>query len=270
MTNIPLITLTSDFGVQTQGVGAMEAAAFEIAPQARLIHLMHGLPEFNIIAAARTLETLRTFPVGYHVCVCDPGVGTSRMALAIQVGRGDILIGPDNGVLIPAARLLGGIQKVYSIENPHYMRREVSSIFHGRDIFAPAAAHLANGISINQLGPEIESSQLKIAAYTEAVICENYIDSEVIQINRFGSLHLNILHEQWDSFHFKSNQVLSVKFNDTISKKIIVGRTFGDVPQNDNIILKDDYGRIEIAKNMGRFIDDVDIGIGGKVQINVN
>mgnify|MGYP001168744501 CR=1 FL=1 len=88
----PLITLTSDFAVQSQGIGAMEATIYSIAPEAKVVHLMHGLPEFNIIAAARTMETVRYLPVGYHVCVCDPGVGTERKALAIQTERGDYFI----------------------------------------------------------------------------------------------------------------------------------------------------------------------------------
>jgi len=267
--SIPLITLTSDFGVQTQGVGAMEAAAFQIAPNARLIHLMHGLPEFNIIAAARTLETLKTFPVGFHVCVCDPGVGTKRLALAIEVNRGDVLIGPDNGVLIPASRILGGIKRAFSIENPKYMRAEVSPLFHGRDIFTPAAAHLSHGVPIHALGPEISIDQLKDASYQEAEVNNELLIAEVIQINRFGSVHLNILHEQWDTFNFELGELISINFDNIQNIKIIFGKTFGDVPLSQNVILKDDYGRIEIAKNMGRFTEEVSVKIGSKVQIKL-
>lgn len=267
--SIPLITLTSDFGVQTQGVGAMEAAAFQIAPHARLIHLMHGLPEFNIIAAARTLETLKTFPVGFHVCVCDPGVGTNRLALAIEVNRGDVLIGPDNGVLIPASRILGGIKRAFSIENPEYMRPEVSPLFHGRDIFTPAAAHLAVGVPIEALGLEVLVNQLKSASYQEAVSNNETMQAEIIQINRFGSIHLNILHEQWDALNFKHGESISIKFENQESKQIIFGKTFGDVPHHQNVLLKDDYGRIEIAKNMGRFVEEVSVQIGSKVQIKL-
>ena len=141
----PFITITSDFGVQSQGVGIMEAVARGIAPEAHVIHLMHGLPDFDITPAARTLETLFSVPVGFHVCVVDPGVGTRRRALIVEVKRGDFLVGPDNGVLMPAARILGGATSAFVIENPKYMRQPVSPVFHGRDVFVPAAAYLAVG-----------------------------------------------------------------------------------------------------------------------------
>lgn len=264
----PLITLTSDFGVQTQGVGAMEAIAFSIAPQARLIHLMHGLPEFNTIAAARTLEGLKTFPVGFHVCVCDPGVGTSRLALALKVARGDILIGPDNGVLLPAARLLGGIKEARSIENPKVMREEVSPIFHGRDLFVPTAAHLANGSSLQEVGPSVEIEKLHAAPYEEATMDGGIVQAQVIQINRFGSIHLNILHHNWDELQFRLGDKIRVRI---ASKEVtpLYARTFGEVPKGECVILKDDYGRIEIARNMARFVDQYSVTIGQQVQISL-
>jgi len=126
----PIITLTSDFGVQSQGVGIMEGVALEINPEAHVIHLMHGLPDFNLFYAARIMETINYMPVGFHVCVVDPGVGTKRKPIIIETKRGDFLIGPDNGVLIPATRFLGGIKKIVEITNEKYMRQPVSPIFH--------------------------------------------------------------------------------------------------------------------------------------------
>ncbi len=126
-----IITLTSDFGVQSQGVGIMEAVAVDINPDARVIHLMHGLPDFDLFYAARTMETLNYIPIGFHVCVVDPGVGTKRKPIIIKTVRGDFLIGPDNGVLIPATRFLRGIKKVVEITNEKYMKKPVSPIFHG-------------------------------------------------------------------------------------------------------------------------------------------
>src|SRR3989338_7201110 len=176
----PLITLTSDFGVQSQGVGIMEAVALEINPEAKIIHLMHGLPDFNLFYAARTMETLNHVPVGFHVCVVDPGVGTKRKPIIIQTGRGDFLIGPDNGVLIPATRFLGGIKRAVEITNEKYMRKPVSPVFHGRDIFTPAAAYLSKGIKIEEFGRTINPSDLAKAPYDEAQINGNEIHALVI------------------------------------------------------------------------------------------
>ena len=151
----PLITFTSDFGVQSQGVGIMEAVALEINPEANIIHLMHGLPDFNLFYAARVMETINYIPVGCHVCVVDPGVGTKRKPIIIETGRGDFLIGPDNGVLIPATRFLHGIKNAVEITNENYMRKPVSPIFHGRDIFTPAAAYLSKGVKIEEFGKRL-------------------------------------------------------------------------------------------------------------------
>ena len=246
----------------------MEAVAFEIAPNARLIHLMHGVAEFDTIAAARTLEGLTTFPVGFHVCVCDPGVGTSRHALALLVGRGDILIGPDNGVLLPAARLLGGVTAAYAIENPAFMRSEVSAIFHGRDIFTPTAAHLANGAKLSDVGPMLNPNALHPAAYLEAQVKGTSLHATVIQINRFGSIHLNVLHRQWDQMNIELGAVISAASADNRRIQLTHGRTFADVPHGKNIILRDDYGRLALARNMARLVDDFPVKVGDTVIIN--
>ncbi len=248
----PLITLTSDFGVQSQGVGIMEAVALDINPDAHVIHLMHGLPDFDLFNAARTMETLNYVTVGYHVCVVDPGVGTKRKPIIIEVGRGDYLIGPDNGVLIPATRFLGGIKKAVEISNENYMRKPVSPIFHGRDIFTPAAAYLSKGIKIEEFGKELNPKNLVKAPYEEAIIENKEIQAKIISINKFGSLHLNIMHKLWDKYNVKINSNIQFKLKNKLIK-MPHAVTFGDVEKNKPLILKDDYGRVEVALNQGSF-----------------
>lgn len=263
----PLITLSSDFGVQSQGVGTMEAVAFSIAPHAKVIHLMHGLPEYDVTTAAWAMESLSYIPVGYHVCICDPGVGTDRKPIVCRVKRGDYLIGPDNGVLLPATRILGGIERVHEIANPKYMRHPVSPIFHGRDIFTPAAAHLACGIDVTELGPMLRISELVAAPYEEAFVSNGMVTAQVTQVNRFGSLRLNIRHEQWDSFGFSNGDTVTLRLKGHGEIKLKVGRTFADVPEQENLILKDDYGRIMVAKNKGSFIGQFPVDTGTTVEI---
>ena len=262
----PLITLTSDFGVQSQGVGIMEAVAFEINPDAKLIHLMHGLPDFDLFYAARTMETINYLPIGCHVCVVDPGVGTKRKPIIIKTGRGDYLIGPDNGVLIPSTRFLHGIKKVVEITNQKYMRKPVSPVFHGRDIFTPAAAYLSKGIKMENFGKKLNSNKLIKAPYDEAMIKENKIEAKVISINKFGSLHLNILHNIWDklNINLKTDIKLTLK-----NKKMEMPfmETFGQVGKGKPLIFKDDYGRIEIALNQGSFKNKYKVSVGDKVLI---
>ncbi|MBI2523516.1 SAM-dependent chlorinase/fluorinase [Candidatus Woesearchaeota archaeon] len=257
----PIITLTSDFGVQSQGVGIMEAVAVELNPNAKVIHLMHGLPDFNLFYAARVMETLNYVPVGFHVCVVDPGVGTKRKPIIIKVGRGDCLIGPDNGVLIPATRFLGGIKKIVEITNEKYMRKPVSPIFHGRDIFTPAAAYLSKGVKLEEFGEELKPEDLAKAPYEEAEIRGSEIHAKIIAINKFGSLHLNIMHDAWDEFGVKLGCSVTLYFkNDSLDTPFVM--TFGDVEEGEDLIIKDDYGRIEVALNRDSFARKYDIKIG--------
>ena len=264
---IPLITLSSDFAVQSQGVGAMEATAFAIAPHARIVHWMHGIAGFDVTAAARTMETIHCIGIGFHVCVCDPGVGTSRRGIAIETARGDFLVGPDNGLFIPATRALGGIVRVHQLTNTAYQRQPVSPIFHGRDIFAPAAAHLATGIALDQFGPAIDPETLVRAPYAEAERAGNALRSTVIQINHFGSVHLNISHEAWDACGIEPGAKVTVRFSGGRSVSLPVCRTFGDVPAGENLIMKDDYARIEIAKNVGSFISEFPVRVGDSIEV---
>lgn len=264
-----IITLTSDFGVQSQGIGIMEATIFSIAPHTKIIHLMHGLCSFDLIAAARTMETIQFIPVGYHICVCDPGVGTSRKALIIKVKRGDYLIGPDNGILISASTLLGGIIRVHEIQNKMYMRLPISPIFHGRDIFSPAAAHLANGVSIENFGPELDPQSLVGSPYEEAIIYNKVITAKVIQINKFGSLHLNILNKIWDKLGIKFGDIVKLDLPNNTGLNVHVCNKFGDVKKGDFLILKDDYGRIEIAVNQGSFAELFSVNIGSSIVLTI-
>ena len=264
--NRPFITLTSDFGVQSQGIGIMEGVALEINPEAHVIHLMHGLPDFDLFYAARTLETLRDLQPGYHVCVVDPGVGTKRKAIIIETGRGDFLIGPDNGVLIPGTRILGRIKKVVEITNEKYMKKPISPVFHGRSIFTPAAAYLSKGVKIEEFGREINEKDLVKAPYEEATIEKDKIHAKIISINKFGSFHLNIMHEAWDKFNVKINDNLNLFFEDEELEVSFV-KTFGDVRKGEPLIMKDDYGRVEVALNQGSFAKEYKVKIGDNVVI---
>lgn len=264
--NNTLITLTSDFGVQSQGIGMMEGVIFKINPKIKVIHLMHGLPDFNIVHAARTMETVQYLAAGYHICIVDPGVGSQRKPLAIKVKRGDVLIGPDNGVLIPATRILGGIIKAVEITNPQYMNQPVSPIFHGRDIFAPAAAWLSLDVPLEKLGPSLDQKNLIKAPYEEAMIQNSQIKAMVISTNKFGSCHLNILPPLWDKTGIDIGQLIKIKYKKQIIQ-LPYQVTFSDVGKGKPLIIKDDYGRMEIALNQGSFCKKYKIKTGDRIVI---
>ncbi|MBI2651005.1 SAM-dependent chlorinase/fluorinase [Candidatus Woesearchaeota archaeon] len=262
----PIITFTTDFAVQSHEIGIMESVVLEINPKAHVIHLMHGLPDFNLSYAARVMETACYIPNGYHVCVVDPGVGTKRKPIIIETVKGNFLIGPDNGVLIPATRFLGGIKKAVEITNKKYMKHPVSNIFHGRDIFAPAAAYLSKKIKIGSFGRNLDIKELAKAPYEEAEIKNSKIDAKIISINKFGSFHINVAHKIWDKFDVRLGTMVSLSFNGQ-SLNVAYAKTFGDVEKGKPLIMKDEFGRVEVALNQDSFAGKYQIKIGDNILI---
>ena len=143
MTDRPFISFMTDFGVGSSAPAVCRGVMLDIAPDARLVDVTHAIRHFALRDGAFLLaRSVPYFPVGVHVAVVDPGVGTARRPIALKVSRGDYLVGPDNGLLVPAARALGGVVAARALENRALWLPSVSHTFHGRDIFSPVGAHL--------------------------------------------------------------------------------------------------------------------------------
>jgi S-adenosyl-L-methionine hydrolase (adenosine-forming) len=186
----PIVLLT-DFGYRDHYAGVMKGVIGSIAPAAPVIDLTHGIPPQSIVAGAIALrESRRFFPARtVFVAVVDPGVGTARMAIAVETAAGASFVGPDNGVLALAAAE-AGIRRIVQLASPRYQLPVVSSTFHGRDIFAPAAAWLWRGTRIDALGPRL--SKLTRLNLPEPRTSERRIHGEVIYVDGFGNLVTNI------------------------------------------------------------------------------
>jgi S-adenosylmethionine hydrolase len=187
---VKLITLTTDFGMQDWFVGTMKGVIARIAPRARVIDLVHDLPPGNISAGAFALAaSCPFFPKNtIHVAVVDPGVGSSRRALAVRTDK-FFFVGPDNGIL---SLVLKGktIRALHSLENDKYFLQPISHTFHGRDIFSSVAAHLSRGVPIQKLGPEIKGyTKLDIPDVKRS---RNGWEGEVIYFDRFGNAVTNL------------------------------------------------------------------------------
>ena len=147
------ITFLTDFGLQDDFVGTCHGVMKRIAPEAQIIDITHGIPAQAVLQGALVLaNTVGFMPVGVHLAIVDPGVGGPRRPLALRDGEGRVFVGPDNGLLLPAARR-AGIVEAHELANPAYALATISRTFHGRDLFSPAAAHLAQGIPVAELGP---------------------------------------------------------------------------------------------------------------------
>jgi hypothetical protein len=261
------ITLTTDFGKQSYGVGMMEAVIAEVVPEVRVIHYMHGIEDHDTTSAARVLETVRFIMPAIHVCVCDPGVGTSRRPLAILTQRGDIVIGPDNGVLLPAVAALGGAVEVREISNPGIMRHPVSAVFHGRDVFCPAAAHLANGLSFELVGEAVDTVTLAPASFTDAKQVDGGWMARVIHVDKFGNVQLNISQDEWRALAPANGCVVDVVIPGGRRVAVEHRPTFGDVRPGAPVILSDNDGRPALAVNRGSFATTYEVQLGGDVVV---
>ncbi|MBI2597988.1 MAG: SAM-dependent chlorinase/fluorinase [Candidatus Diapherotrites archaeon] len=249
--------MSSDFEKQSQGVGNMEGVIYSINPKARVIHLMHGIPVFDVVSAARTMETVFHFPVGIHVCVVDPGVGTERKGIIVKVKRGDFFVGPDNGCLMTAPRMLGGIEQIVEVSNPKFLRLPVSPIFHGRDVFATAAAHLSLGVQMEEFGPELKVSKCVPAPFEEAKVINGKIEAIAIHKNHFGSIHLNVLAQEWNKLGLALGEEIELVVGRKKLRAPFV-KTFGDVKPGKLLIMKD---------NRGSFIKIFPLKVGEKVVV---
>lgn len=189
----PVITFLSDFGQVDTYVGQVKGAILGVLPGARIVDLTHSVPPQDVATGAFLLSSsIDAFPAGsIHLAVVDPGVGSSRRGVAARTARGDILVGPDNGLLGLAADRLGGSLEVVELRDSRYWRPDPATTFHGRDVFGPVAAHLAAGISLEQLGPPLESLQRSFYLQTTRH-ADGRVEGELVHVDGYGNIVTSI------------------------------------------------------------------------------
>lgn len=245
------ITFLTDFGLQDDFVGTCHGVMKGIAPDAEIIDITHGIPPQGVLQGALTLaNSLPFMPVGVHLAVVDPGVGGARRALALRDNAGRIHVGPDNGLLIPAAEKFGGIADAYELANPKYALESVSRTFHGRDLFAPAAAHLALGVELAELGPPIAPDALARLDLPEPEIGASRIRCTVLAIDRFGNVQLNLDRSHSDAAGIVPGTRVELQVGPE-RYFAVAARTFADARPGDLILYEDSYRNLSIAINGG-------------------
>jgi S-adenosylmethionine hydrolase len=188
----PFVSFLSDYGLADEFVGVCKAVVLRAAPSARVIDITHGIPPFDVRAGALALaRAVQYVPPGVVLAVVDPGVGTDRRAVAVEVESG-FLVGSDNGLLAPAVAMLGGASRVVSLTNPEYQLEAPGATFAGRDIFAPAAGYLAAGTPLEDLGEPVDPATLVPGTVPLPRDDEGRAAGEVLWIDRFGNAQLNI------------------------------------------------------------------------------
>ena len=257
----------TDFGTANDAVAICRAVIFSIAPDVRLTDITHQVTPYSIEEASRFLAGVTPYYPANTVflIVVDPGVGTSRKAIIAKSKQGQYFVAPDNGVLTPTLDR-DGLASAHEITNQNWMiQAAVSSTFHGRDIFSPAAAHLAAGWDYNLVGPALPEL-VRLTVKTPAITAKG-IEGDVIGLDDpFGSLITNIPREDFQ----KLGYVVGDKIPVLINKKPVVlpyGKTFMDVSVGDSLLYIDSRGRVSIAINQGNYAKKFNVEVPGTISI---
>jgi len=258
-----VITFTSDFGTQDWFVAVVHGVLYGICPNAHIVDLTHDIPPGHIARAAFVLEAAAPdFPPGsVHLAVVDPGVGTARRALAVAA-RGQLFVGPDNGLLDWALR--DPVARVHAVTEERWFRHPVSRTFHARDIFAPIAAHLACGVELERLGPQVRDAT-RLDHAVPAVKADDVVGS-VMYVDRFGNALTNIQAEDLArAFPGVPEPALEVR----VLRAAIRGlsRAYGEHPVGSVVAILGSSGRLEIAQVGGDCATRLGIGEGDRVTV---
>jgi S-adenosylmethionine hydrolase len=233
-----------------------------------VIDITHGIEPTAVLQGALVLaNTLPYMPEGVHMAVVDPGVGGPRKALALRSGDGRLFVGPDNGLLLPAAERFGGVEAATELLNDAYMLKPVAATFHGRDIFAPAAAHLAVGVPLDEFGPPLPPEDLVRRELPEPRVGERRIRATVLYVDRFGNVQLNLTSKHLEKVGIVPGVQVEIqaRFERFYA---VAARTFAEVRPGDIVLYEDAYRNIALAINQGNAAQLFGAGVGDELRVS--
>ena len=263
-----IICFISDFGTDDTWVGVCHAVIIGACPHARVVDLGHHIPPFDIRKGAATAAAgVYQLPDAIHLVVVDPGVGSGRRDICLVARRGTLLIGPDNGVLLPAAQRAGGVESAIVLDAGKIDFRAPLETFHARDILAPAAAALACGVEPASLGDAVDPGELAPAPFEECRVDGPFVVGEVLEADRFGSLRFNIPSDRMESLGLKGAMLEIALGHNSLS--VPLARTYADVAEGEPVALVDSSGWLTLAVNRGDARDRFGAGSGTAVRIRL-
>jgi S-adenosylmethionine hydrolase len=265
----PVITFLTDYGSGDEFVGVCHGVIARRCPEARVIDISHGIPRQDVRAGALVLrDAVAYMPAAVHLAVVDPTVGSaSRRAVALAAAEpGQILVGPDNGLLWPAAERLGGIARAAEIGNSPERLEPVSATFHGRDIFAPVAAALAAGAALEDLGVPIDPGGIERLELGSALVARGLLTAHVVRSDHYGNLVLDASGAQLAEAGFDTGASVWVEAHGR-RQRARHGRTFADVAPGELLLYVDSSPAVALAVNGGSAADLLGAGPGAEVLV---
>ncbi len=263
------ISFLSDFGIADEFVGVVHSVIRSIAPTVGVVDVSHGIPKFDTRAGGLALARAANYLCpGVVLAVVDPGVGTDRRPVAIEVGDGmSVLVGPDNGLLAPAVGMVGGATRAVELRNPDFLLPPVGgSTFDGRDVFAPAAAHLCRGVSMTDLGPEINPASLMpgvlpISRFEPGTDGDELV-CEVLWVDHFGNCQLNV--DPVEMLTLGGDVVVSIKGDDRVGLRV---EAYDQIPTGRVGLVVDSSGLLSLAVARGSAAAELELGEGIEIRL---
>jgi len=261
---MPVITLLTDYGIKDSYVAEVKGAILKISPDAAIVDISHDVGNYDIESGAFHLaRAVPYFPSGtVHVCVVDPGVGSKRKPIIVEA-RGAWFVGPDNGLMAPAAERLG-VESVWEITNTDMLPPRVSCVFDGRDVFGPTGAHLSMGVPPDKLGAET-GGMVRLPAYTPRLEGDT-VHAQVIHVDGFGNLVTNVTYETLKKMGVTGDAGFNVKAGGR-ELNLPYARRFSAVPEGEPLLLVAGGGYLEISVNQGNATEQLGLGKGDKITL---
>ncbi|MBA3841872.1 MAG: SAM-dependent chlorinase/fluorinase [Actinobacteria bacterium] len=261
-----VVCFLTDFGLEDDFVGTCHGVIARIAPEVRVIDITHGIAPQAVLQGALVLRnTVPYTPAGVHLAVVDPDVGGNRRAVAVRSADGRVFVGPDNGLLMLAADELG-VAAAHELTEERYRLADVSHTFHARDIFAPAAAHLAAGVPIDALGPAIDPETLVRVEVPKARAGRSQVSATVLDVDRFGNVASNAERAQLEALGIAVGDRVEIRL--TLDRYYAVrAETFADAPPGELILYEDSYGLITLAISQGNAARLTGVSPGDELRI---
>ncbi len=263
------ISFLSDYGVRDEFVGIVKCVIADLAPHAKVIDLTHDIPPFDVRAGSLALARCISYvPTGIVLAVVDPGVGTTRRAVAVSVGGGrGVLIGPDNGLLSMGTALAGGAESAVVLNNPEYQLATPGTTFAGRDIFAPAAAHLCNGVPLAALGDAIDPNVLLPGVVPLSRVEGEETIAEITWVDRYGNCQLNVGPDEVSSYGSTLSITFTTASGERSSRSAVVAPNFSAIGGGIGLVI-DSFGMLAISVDRGSAADALSLGVGDAVTLS--
>jgi S-adenosylmethionine hydrolase len=262
-----IVTLLTDYGRDDDFVGVCHGVIRRIHPEAEIVDITHGIQRYAVRQGALVLRnTLPYMPVGVHVAVVDPQVGTERRAIALRTGDGRILVGPDNGLLSLAWERCGGVELAADITRSPHRLEPVSATFHGRDIFAPVAAHLASGAELADAGDPLDPDALERVELPEPRTEAGAVVAHALVLDHFGNVGLNVDHDRLGGTGITLGGRVAVEAR---GERYVAtyAQTFADVSPGELLVYQDAYRTLALAINRGDAAGTLGLGVDDEVRL---